>query len=113
MNTTSSTTPPLPKPTINHHPSITPSPSLPLAYPLHEEFAQRHAANESGRSAYTAVYGTKWEYGSSLAAHLRAYRSGERRHEVMTIMAKQLTDNDIVNLAAWFSSIRVEAQVPR
>ena len=47
-----------------------------------------------------------------LAAQLRAYRSGARKHEVMAVMAKPLTDEDIQNLAAWFSSIRVEATLP-
>jgi cytochrome c553 len=47
-----------------------------------------------------------------LSTQLRAYRSGARKHEVMTVMAKPLTDDDIGNLAAWFSSIRVEARAP-
>ena len=49
---------------------------------------------------------------TDLAAQLRAYRSGARKHEVMVLMAKPLSDDDISNLAAWFSSIRVEAQPP-
>ena len=48
-----------------------------------------------------------------LSAQLRAFRSGERRHEVMNVIAKPLTDDDIDALAAWFSSIRVEVQAPR
>lgn len=47
-----------------------------------------------------------------VAAQLKAYRSGERKHEVMAVMAKPLTDADIDNLAAWFASIKVTAQVP-
>lgn len=47
-----------------------------------------------------------------LATQLRNYRSGERRHEVMAVMAKPLTDDDIANLAAWYSSIRIEARPP-
>ena len=47
-----------------------------------------------------------------VAAQLRAYRSGERKHEVMAVMAKPLSDDDIRNLAAWFNSIRVEATAP-
>ena len=47
-----------------------------------------------------------------LAAQLRAYRGGARKHEVMTLMAKALSDGDIANLAAWFSSIKVEAREP-
>lgn len=46
------------------------------------------------------------------AAQLRAYRSGARRHEVMAVMAKPLTDDDISHLAAWFASLRVEVQPP-
>ena len=47
-----------------------------------------------------------------VAAQLRAFRSGERRHEVMNVIAKPLTDEDIDVLAAWFASIRIEAQPP-
>ena len=46
------------------------------------------------------------------AAQLRAYRSGARKHEVMAVMAKPLTDDDISHLAAWFASLRVEVQPP-
>jgi cytochrome c553 len=42
-----------------------------------------------------------------LAAQLKAYRSGTRQHEIMTLMAKPLSDPDIDNLAAWYSSIKV------
>jgi len=48
-----------------------------------------------------------------LRAQLRAFRSGERRNEVMAVMAKPLTDDEIANLAAWYASIKVQAQVPR
>jgi len=48
-----------------------------------------------------------------LDAQLRAYRSGARKHEVMVVLARPLSDDDIANLAAWFASIRIEAQAPR
>jgi len=47
-----------------------------------------------------------------VAAQLRAYRNGKRQHEVMAVMAKPLSDDDIDNLAAWYASIRIEAQAP-
>jgi cytochrome c553 len=50
---------------------------------------------------------------SYIEEQLKAYRGGTRRHEVMSLMAKPLTDADIANLAAWFSSIKVEATAPR
>ena len=47
-----------------------------------------------------------------IAEQLRSYKSGKRRHDVMTLMAKPLSDADIDNLAAWFSSIKVETRTP-
>lgn len=44
-----------------------------------------------------------------LGRQLRAFRGGTRQHEVMSVMAKSLSDADIDDLAAWFSSIKVEA----
>lgn len=48
-----------------------------------------------------------------LAAQLRAYRSGARRHEVMNVMARGLSDDDIAQLVAWYSAIRIDAQPPQ
>jgi len=45
-----------------------------------------------------------------LAAQLKAYRDGTRRHEVMSLMAKPLSDADIEDLAAWFGSLKVRLQ---
>ena len=47
-----------------------------------------------------------------LAAQLRAYRSGERKHEVMAVIAKGLSDADMAAIAAWYASIKVEARAP-
>jgi cytochrome c553 len=48
-----------------------------------------------------------------VVAQMRAYRSGARHHEIMNVIAKPLSDQDIAQMAAWFASIRVEAQAPR
>jgi cytochrome c553 len=49
-----------------------------------------------------------------LVRSLRAYRSGERRNEVMTIAAKPLTDEDIRDLAAYYAAIQIEVKaVPK
>ena len=50
---------------------------------------------------------------SYIVEQLTAYRDGSRKHEIMSLMAKPLTDADIANLAAWFSSIKVEATLPK
>ncbi|GAB4469906.1 MAG: cytochrome c [Burkholderiaceae bacterium] len=41
---------------------------------------------------------------------LRAYRAGERRNEVMSIAVKMLTDEDIRDLAAYYSAIQIEVK---
>lgn len=48
-----------------------------------------------------------------LVAQLKAFRDGTRKHEVMNVIAKPLTDADIGDLAEWFASIAVEAKPPR
>ncbi|MEX6508822.1 cytochrome c [Jiella sp. M17.18] len=58
------------------------------------------APNLAGDSAYY------------LAAQLKAFKSGKRQHEQMSLIAQSLSDGDIDNLAAWFSAITVEATLP-
>jgi cytochrome c553 len=43
-----------------------------------------------------------------LAKSLNEYRSGERRNESMNIVAKELTDEEIANLSAYYASIQVD-----
>jgi len=45
-----------------------------------------------------------------LATQLRAFRSGKRLHEVMNVIARPLTDEDIEQLSEWYASIGVEAK---
>ncbi len=47
-----------------------------------------------------------------LAIQLEAYRSGQRQHPQMTIIARMLSDEDIANVANWYSSIRVTVEMP-
>jgi cytochrome c553 len=48
-----------------------------------------------------------------LALQLRAYKSGERRHPVMNVIAKPLSDEDIEDLATWYSEIEVTVTPPQ
>ena len=47
-----------------------------------------------------------------LVEQLRNYRSGKRPHEVMGVIAKPLSNQDIDDLAQWYASLqlRVEPQ---
>ena len=42
---------------------------------------------------------------SYLAAQLTAFKSGERKNEMMSMVAKPLSDADIANLAAYYNSL--------
>jgi cytochrome c553 len=43
-----------------------------------------------------------------LVAQLQAFKSGARKNEAMTLVASGLSNQDIDNLAAWYSSIEVK-----
>lgn len=45
-----------------------------------------------------------------VAEQLKNYRSGKRANEVMSVMAKPLSDQDIEDLAAWYASIEISAK---
>lgn len=48
-----------------------------------------------------------------LARQLQAFRSGERKHPQMSVIAAGLSDDDIANLAAWYSAIKVSVELPQ
>ena len=47
-----------------------------------------------------------------LSAQLKAFRSGKRVHEIMSLIARDLTDEDIADLAAWYASIKIMVEIP-
>lgn len=47
-----------------------------------------------------------------LETQLKAFRFGHREHEMMTVVAKKLSDEDISDLAAWYSAIEITAKMP-
>jgi cytochrome c553 len=47
-----------------------------------------------------------------LTQQLQAFRSGERKHEQMTIIAQGLSDGDMADLAAWYSSLKITVTMP-
>lgn len=48
-----------------------------------------------------------------LVEQLKAYRSGVRKHEQMSIIAQPLTDKEIKDLAAYYSAIEVKVKPPQ
>ncbi len=62
-----------------------------------------HGANGvSATPMYPNLAGQKEQY---LAKQMKAFRDGQRQDPVMSAMAKPLTDDDVANLAAYFSSL--------
>src|SRR5947207_3267682 len=47
-----------------------------------------------------------------LVKQLKAFKSGERKNDQMSIIAGSLSDDDIANVAAWYSSLKVTVEMP-
>ena len=48
-----------------------------------------------------------------LMRQLKAFKTGERKHEQMSIIAQGLSDEQMANVAAWYSSIKIKAEMPQ
>jgi cytochrome c553 len=48
-----------------------------------------------------------------LTTQLQHFRSGEHKHEQMSIIASGLSDQDIADVAAWYSSIQFTVTLPQ
>lgn len=48
-----------------------------------------------------------------LTEQLKNYRSGKRTHEVMSVIAKPLSDKEINDLSAWYASLQVDVRESR
>jgi len=53
--------------------------------------------------------GQKEEY---MIAQLQAFRTSQRQHAQMSIIAQGLSDADIENVANWYASIKVSVELP-
>jgi cytochrome c553 len=53
------------------------------------------------------------EPASYLAGQLRAFRSGEREHEMMSVVAAGLSDAQIEDVAAWYAQHTAAAVLPQ
>jgi len=48
-----------------------------------------------------------------LMRQLKAFKSGERKHEQMSIIAQGLSDEQMADVAAWYSQIKIKAEMPQ
>ena len=70
----------------------------------HGEFGVSVLSNAPNLAGQPEIY---------LAEQLKAYRSGKRSNEIMSVIAKPLTDAEITDLSAWFASIAIEVKPPK
>lgn len=47
-----------------------------------------------------------------VSEQLKHFRNGQRLNEIMSVIAKPLTDTEIGDVAAWYESIKVTVEVP-
>jgi cytochrome c553 len=48
-----------------------------------------------------------------LLRQLKAFKSGERKHEQMSIIAQGMSDEQMADVSAWYSSIKIKAEMPQ
>jgi cytochrome c553 len=48
-----------------------------------------------------------------LASQLKAFQSGARTHPQMSVIAASLSEEDIADLTAWYSAIKVSVELPQ
>ena len=46
-------------------------------------------------------------------ASLNAFRKGERKNDMMSIVVQQLSDQDVADLAAFYAAIEVTVKLPK
>jgi cytochrome c553 len=47
-----------------------------------------------------------------IETQLKAFRTGKREHEMMSVIARDLSDEDITSVSQWYSSIKITVEMP-
>ena len=56
------------------------------------------------------IAGQKYNY---LVHSLMAYKAGERKSPMMSLVVKNLSDEDIANVAAYYAAIKITVEAPQ
>ncbi len=68
---------------------------------------------EDGKALIPGAANLSGQQKEYLVQQLRAFQSGARRNDQMSIVAQTLTPAEIENLAEWYSSIPIIVQMPK
>jgi cytochrome c553 len=110
------TTPAKPTKAAAPRKAISAAPSLPKGDPLqgkekadaerciecHGQLGQGSEHPNSTEAKFAKLAGQKQAY---IVKQVQDFRSGLRKHDQMAIVARNLSDEDLVDIAAWFSSL--------
>ena len=70
-----------------------------------------HGKDGLGTSPYAPnIAGQKYDY---LVHSLMAYKTGQRRSPMMSVVVKGLSKEDIANVAAYYAAIKFTVEVPQ
>ncbi|WP_246691098.1 MULTISPECIES: cytochrome c [unclassified Mesorhizobium] len=76
-----------------------------------EQCQMCHGKDGLGKMSYTPnIAGQKYDY---LVHALMAYKAGERKSQMMSLVVKKLNDEDIANVAAYYAAIKITVEVPQ
>ena len=56
------------------------------------------------------IAGQKYDY---LVHSLMAYKTGHRKSQMMSVVVKSLSDEDMANVAAYYAAIKITVEVPQ
>jgi cytochrome c553 len=48
-----------------------------------------------------------------LMRQLKAFKTGERKHEQMSIIAQGMSEEQMADVSAWYSQIKIKAEMPQ
>lgn len=65
-----------------------------------------------GQSTLAMVPNLSGQQKQYIIIQLEAFRAGSRQHAQMNIIAQMLSDDDIENVADWYSNIKVSIEPP-
>ncbi|CAN7163142.1 c-type cytochrome [Mesorhizobium caraganae] len=69
-----------------------------------------HGKDGLGRMNYVPnLAGQKYDY---LVHALMVYKAGERKSQMMSLVVKSLSEEDIANVAAYYSAIKITVEAP-
>jgi cytochrome c553 len=69
-----------------------------------------HGKDGLGTLSYPNIAGQKYDY---LVHSLMAYKTGQRRSPMMSVVVKGLSKEDIANVAAYYATIKITVEVPQ